>query len=67
MCFKIMQAYLNRGETLAYAEDAVEVMIACVVNDGESIELVLERDGLPVTNDLVDELYELCERSRDLC
>lgn len=58
--FKIIEALVSRGETLEYAEDALEVMIAEVCFGEDDVYNVLKVQGLVVTAELVEELYELC-------
>lgn len=62
--YKIIEALVSRGETLEYAEDALEVMIAEVCSEvcfgGDEAYQVLAAQGLTVTEELVEELYELC-------
>lgn len=58
--YKIIEALVSRGETLEYAEDALEVMIAEVCLGGDNVYNVLAVQGLAVTEELVEELYELC-------
>lgn len=58
--YKIIEALVSRGETLEYAEDALEVMIAEVCLGGDTVYNALEVQGLTVTEELVEELYELC-------
>lgn len=55
--YKIIEALVSRGETLEYAEDALEVMIAEVCLGGDNVNNVLAVQGLAVT----EELYELCD------
>lgn len=60
--YKIIEALVSRGETLEYAEDALEVMIAEVCLGGDNVYNVLAvqgLEGLVVTEELVEELYEL--------
>lgn len=59
--YKIIEALVSRGETLEYAEDALEVMIAEVCLGGDNVYNALEVQGLAVTEELAEELIELCE------
>jgi hypothetical protein len=58
--YKIIEALVSRGETLEYAEDALEVMIGEVCFGEDDVYNVLAVQGLVVTAELVEELYELC-------
>lgn len=57
---KLYDAFLARGETEDFAEDAVSIMIECVCNDGDSLRQVLLREGFEPTKELIDDLCELC-------
>lgn len=58
---KLYDAFLARGETEYFAEDAVGVMIECACNDGDSLRQVILLEGFEPTEELIDELWELCE------
>ncbi len=58
---KLYDAFLARGETEDFAEDAVGVMIECVCNDGDSLRQAILREGFEPTEELIDELCDLCE------
>lgn len=59
---KLFAAIVACGETEQYADDAVNVMVRNVVHDcGASLRAEILLSGLTPTEDLIDELWDLCE------
>ncbi len=58
---KLFAAIVACGETEQYADYAVDVMVRDVVHDGESLRAEILLSGLEPTEDLIDELCDLCE------
>ena len=58
---KLFAAIVASGETEQYAADAVDVMVRNVVHDGASLRAEILLSGLAPTEDLIDELCDLCE------
>lgn len=57
---KLFAAIVACGETEQYADDAVNVMVRNVVHDCASLRAEILLSGLAPTEDLIDELCDLC-------